>query len=292
MFTISPQVDAVGTPGPPANRRHPPPDRSVSSATDSPRSGLDGRAERGRCRLLQINCGNYAELAARVGTRVLTIQMSIPTGRTAESVKPNVVALGERGRAEVQTPIRAHAAATAIGPDWRGWRGMGKISRHLSYGQPWRAGCRNGTSHCLDRRAMQERARTDAAAGLRRTPLLAGQDIFWRESVHRVTGPHRPGLRGVCSPNRPAPGRLVQPAQFIGLAAVMMRRILLNHARDWAADKRGAGENMSRFATVAGDDIGAPEIRFPPVPLHEALDRLAALDERKSRIVELSFLAA
>lgn len=39
------------------------------------------------------NRGNYAELFARVGRRLFTIQMSIPTGRTADSVKPNVVAL-------------------------------------------------------------------------------------------------------------------------------------------------------------------------------------------------------
>lgn len=39
------------------------------------------------------NRGTYAELFARVGSRVFTIQMSVPSGRTADSIKPNVVAL-------------------------------------------------------------------------------------------------------------------------------------------------------------------------------------------------------
>jgi len=75
-------------------------------------------------------------------------------------------------------------------------------------------------------------------------------------------------------------------AQFIGLAAVMMRRILVNHARDRVADKRGAGAEHVPL-TVAGDPVGAPEIDL--LDLHDALERLAELDRRKSEIVELKF---
>src|SRR5688572_19572005 len=75
-------------------------------------------------------------------------------------------------------------------------------------------------------------------------------------------------------------------AQFIGLAAVMMRRILVNHARDRVADKRGAGAEHVPL-TVAGDPMGAPEVDL--LDLHDALDRLAELDRRKSQIVELKF---
>ena len=39
------------------------------------------------------NRGLYAELYSRAGPRVFTIQMSVPDGQTAESIKPNVVAL-------------------------------------------------------------------------------------------------------------------------------------------------------------------------------------------------------
>ena len=76
-------------------------------------------------------------------------------------------------------------------------------------------------------------------------------------------------------------------AQFVGVAAVMMRRILVNHARGRAADKRG-GDAMRVSLSLA--DIGeAPSVDL--IDLNEALDALAAIDARKSRIVELKFFA-
>ena len=75
-------------------------------------------------------------------------------------------------------------------------------------------------------------------------------------------------------------------AQFIGLAAVMMRRILVNHARDRVADKRGAGAEHVPL-TIAGDPVGAPQVDL--LDLHNALDRLAGLDRRMGQIVELKF---
>jgi len=75
-------------------------------------------------------------------------------------------------------------------------------------------------------------------------------------------------------------------AQLIGLAAVMMRRILVNHARDRAAAKRG-GE-ATRVSLCAADvNFDTPSVDL--IALHDALDRLEALDARKSRIVELKF---
>jgi hypothetical protein len=41
------------------------------------------------------NRGKWAELYVRAGARVLTIQMDVPEGRTAESIKPNVTALAK-----------------------------------------------------------------------------------------------------------------------------------------------------------------------------------------------------
>jgi len=75
-------------------------------------------------------------------------------------------------------------------------------------------------------------------------------------------------------------------AQFIGLAAVMMRRILVNHARDRIAEKRGAGAEHVPL-TLAGEHLGTPELNV--LDLHEVLERLAELDARKSQIVELKF---
>jgi RNA polymerase sigma factor (TIGR02999 family) len=75
-------------------------------------------------------------------------------------------------------------------------------------------------------------------------------------------------------------------AQFVGLAAVMMRRILVNYARDRAADKRGG--DMQKVPLSDADEPGRPE-DVDVIVLHDALDQLSAIDSRKSRIVELKF---
>jgi RNA polymerase sigma factor (TIGR02999 family) len=75
-------------------------------------------------------------------------------------------------------------------------------------------------------------------------------------------------------------------SQFMGLAAVMMRRILVNHARDRAAEKRG-GELEHVPLTLAADGIGPSEVNL--LDLHEALERLGEADQRKAQIVELKF---
>jgi RNA polymerase sigma factor (TIGR02999 family) len=75
-------------------------------------------------------------------------------------------------------------------------------------------------------------------------------------------------------------------AHFFGIAAQAMRRILVDHARAHAADKRGGGERAVSFdeAMVA---IGAPDIDL--LALDEVLTRLATFDPQQSRIVELRF---
>ena len=75
-------------------------------------------------------------------------------------------------------------------------------------------------------------------------------------------------------------------AQFLGLAANMMRRILVNHARDRAAQKRGGGAAAVSLSLVAAPS-GRPDVEL--IALEDALQRLAALDERKSKVVELKF---
>ena len=75
-------------------------------------------------------------------------------------------------------------------------------------------------------------------------------------------------------------------AQFFGLAARLMRNILVDHARSHQAAKRGGGQlsvSLSRADRVSEK----PEIDL--VALHETLERLAAHDEQKGRIVELRF---
>ena len=75
-------------------------------------------------------------------------------------------------------------------------------------------------------------------------------------------------------------------AHFFAIAAEMMRRILIDHARKHAYQKRGGGARQLPLdeAAVLTDDR-ASEL----VALDEALRSLARVDERKSRIVELRF---
>lgn len=76
-------------------------------------------------------------------------------------------------------------------------------------------------------------------------------------------------------------------AYLFGLAATMMRRILVNHARDAKAQKRGAGATLLTLS--AAEDKIVDQDGVDVVAIHEALDELAALDERQARIVELKF---
>jgi RNA polymerase sigma factor (TIGR02999 family) len=75
-------------------------------------------------------------------------------------------------------------------------------------------------------------------------------------------------------------------AHFVSLAAVMMRRILVNHARDRAAAKRGGDAPKLSVELAAG---AVPGGGVDLIALHDALDRLSAMDARKGHIVELKF---
>jgi RNA polymerase sigma factor (TIGR02999 family) len=66
----------------------------------------------------------------------------------------------------------------------------------------------------------------------------------------------------------------------------MMRRILINHARDRAAGKRGGNAQQVSLSLVESPS-GRPDIEL--IALEHALERLAALDERKGKVVELKF---
>lgn len=75
-------------------------------------------------------------------------------------------------------------------------------------------------------------------------------------------------------------------AHFIGVAAQMMRRILVDHARNHNRAKRGGtARKVSLDEAVALSEERADEL----VELDEALTALEALDERKSRVVEMRY---
>lgn len=75
---------------------------------------------------------------------------------------------------------------------------------------------------------------------------------------------------------------------FFAVAAQMMRRILVDHARRAKTAKRGGGAvAVTLNEAIAGTTEDGPDI----LALDEALDRLAAVEPRKARVVELHFFA-
>jgi RNA polymerase sigma factor (TIGR02999 family) len=78
-------------------------------------------------------------------------------------------------------------------------------------------------------------------------------------------------------------------AHFFGIAAQMMRRILVDYARERNRQKRGgAAENLPLDEAFA---IAAGERDLDLLALDEALNRLAEMDERQARIVELRYFS-
>ena len=77
-------------------------------------------------------------------------------------------------------------------------------------------------------------------------------------------------------------------AHFFGIAAQLMRRILVDHARTRTRAKRG-GSNLRVSFNEANLLAASQDLDI--VALDEALDRLAELDEQQSRVVELRFFS-
>jgi len=75
-------------------------------------------------------------------------------------------------------------------------------------------------------------------------------------------------------------------AHFFGIAARLMRMILVDHARARQAAKRGGGADAVTLDGCKAVSPGrAPEV----LEVNEALDRLAVLDERKARVIEMRY---
>ena len=76
-------------------------------------------------------------------------------------------------------------------------------------------------------------------------------------------------------------------AHFFGVAAVLMRRILVDHARRRRAEKRGGDWER---VTLAGDEVATDTHKeIDVLALDEALERLAQFDPQQERIVELRY---
>jgi RNA polymerase sigma factor (TIGR02999 family) len=75
-------------------------------------------------------------------------------------------------------------------------------------------------------------------------------------------------------------------SHFFGIAAQLMRRILVDHARNHLREKRGGIKEILPLDEAL---VFSPERSEELMKLDEALDRLSKLDARQSRIVELRY---
>lgn len=129
-----------------------------------------------------------------------------------------------------------------------------------------------GDAHALDELMplMYERLRQLARQRLRSEP----------DASLNTTGlVHEAYLKLVDSPG----ARVQDRGHFLGLASRVMRHLLVDHARTRRAAKRGLGMaplDLNEDTWIADDAVE------PTIELDEALQRLAALDERRSRMLE------
>jgi RNA polymerase sigma factor (TIGR02999 family) len=75
-------------------------------------------------------------------------------------------------------------------------------------------------------------------------------------------------------------------AHFFAISAQMMRRILVDYARSRRYAKRGGDAEAVSFNEEL---LVSRQLSGEVVALHEALNELAAIDERKSKVVELKY---
>ena len=76
-------------------------------------------------------------------------------------------------------------------------------------------------------------------------------------------------------------------AHFYGIAARVMRQVLIDHARKRAAGKRGSRARVNRSLSKIAAPGAGPDLDV--IALHAALTELAALDARQAEIVELRY---
>ena len=138
----------------------------------------------------------------------------------------------------------------------------------------------NGSRQAFDRLVplVYEELRTIASRYLSRESVghTLQSTALVHEAYFRLVGQHR-----VQWQNR---------AHFFGIAAQMMRRILVDHARHQHRDKRGgAAPTLSLDEAIA---VAEPDADVDLLALDDALTALARIDPRGARIIELRFFSA
>jgi RNA polymerase sigma factor (TIGR02999 family) len=75
-------------------------------------------------------------------------------------------------------------------------------------------------------------------------------------------------------------------AHFLAVACQQLRRILVDHARERTAEKRGSGADV---VTLVETSAATPPFEEKVLDLHMALNELTTLDERAARVIELRY---
>jgi len=81
--------------------------------------------------------------------------------------------------------------------------------------------------------------------------------------------------------------RWTDRAHFLGISARLMRRVLVDHARSRGYEKRGGGAHRVTLSEAIPAVSTAPPLDL--LALDRALERLALVDARKARVIELRF---
>ena len=86
--------------------------------------------------------------------------------------------------------------------------------------------------------------------------------------------------------DRSLPPRWESRSHFFGIAARLMRRVLVDHARARRAAKRGGDAHpVTLEETIAWSPARAPDV----LEVDEVLSRLSEFDERKAKVIELRY---
>jgi len=80
-------------------------------------------------------------------------------------------------------------------------------------------------------------------------------------------------------------------AHFLGIASLAMRRVLVDHARMRARDKRGGGARRETLVTGLAEESGPLGRDLDVLALDEGLERLKEHSARAAKVVELRFFA-
>ncbi|MGH9722310.1 MAG: sigma-70 family RNA polymerase sigma factor [Bryobacteraceae bacterium] len=141
-------------------------------------------------------------------------------------------------------------------------------------------------------RLLEQWAGGDEGARDRLVPLV--YDALRRLASRHLSGERQAATLQPTSLVHEAYIRLVEQKQpdwqsrshFFGVAAHVMRQVLVDHARNRRSQKRGGGAVMVDLKdTALGMGHGGADV----IAIHDALNHLEQFDRRKCRIVELRF---